>query len=92
MTNKIYLIIRHDYEGSYTLKAYYNKEDAQEFVDRKNNYVEKMREKQDKLYDHYYNCGLGDEDGNGCDICTEYIQLDFSELEYMYSVQELEVM
>jgi hypothetical protein len=91
MTNKIYLIIQGDYEGSYTLKAYYNKEDAQEFVDRKNNYVEKLREKQDELNDHYYNCDLGDEDGNGCDICKEYIMTDFSELEYVYLVQELEV-
>ena len=91
MTNKIYLIIRHDYEGSYPLKAYYNKEDAQEYVDRKNNYVDKTREKQDELYDHYANCDLGDEDGSICDICKEYIMTDFSELEYVYLVQEVEV-
>jgi hypothetical protein len=91
MTNKIYLIIQGDCEGSYPLKAYYNKEDAQEFVDRKNNYVEKMREWQDELYDHYINCGLGDGDGSLCDICKEYIMTDFSELEYMYFVQEIEV-
>ena len=91
---KIYIISEADYEGRYVpIKAYFNKQDADEFVERKRNWIERMQDKFQPLQDHYYNCQceLNDDDTSDCYLCQEYLDLNFSEEDIRYyTIQEVE--
>ena len=88
---KIYVVSEADYEGRYVpIKAYFNKQDADEFVERKNNYNQRMKERYDELESHFSDCDLSDYEGNGCDICKEYVEFDYIETMTHYTVDEVE--
>lgn len=91
---KIYVVSEADYEGRYVpIKAYYNKQDADDFVERKRNWIERMQDKLTPLQDHYYNCQceLNDDDTSDCHLCQEYLDLNFSEEDIRYyTVNEVE--